>query len=199
MTTPEWFSQLGLMGWPLAVCSVLALALCLERSVFTVISRRRRHKQYTQLSEHLISHRRLTKPLRDDLMTVEMERLGAHYYSGLKELRIIATISPMLGLLGTVLGIITTFKIISAQPGPVSPAVMADGLWEALLTTAAGLLIALPSLLMAHLFRRLGERRLEDFRLRLNELSISFETTALSAERMGEAERIKGRSKRRTT
>jgi biopolymer transport protein ExbB len=81
----------------------------------------------------------------------------------------------MLGLLGTILGIIVAFKVIAAHTGPVSPNMIADGLWEAMLTTAAGLFIALPCLLVAHIFRSLGEKQLGDFCLRLNKLSMSFE------------------------
>ena len=172
---PDWFHQLGLMGWPLATCSVVALALCFERTVFSIKNRRLKEESYAKLSDYLTEHKSQPKPVRDEMVGIMLNELQRPYYNGIKGLRIIGTISPMLGLLGTILGIIAAFKVIAGQPGPVSPNMIAEGLWEAMLTTAAGLLIALPALLMAHLFRHLSERQLGDFCLRLNKLSMSFE------------------------
>jgi biopolymer transport protein ExbB len=62
----------------------------------------------------------------------------------------IAAIAPLLGLLGTVLGMIDVFRIVDnytkANPGaPVDPGLLATGIWKALITTAAGLVVAIPS------------------------------------------------------
>ena len=57
----------------------------------------------------------------------------------------IAHIAPLLGLLGTVTGMITAFKQIVNTPGPVNPSLLAEGIWEALITTAAGLVVAIPT------------------------------------------------------
>jgi len=57
----------------------------------------------------------------------------------------IAHITPLLGLLGTVSGMINAFKSIVNNPGPISPAVLSEGIWEALITTAAGLVVAIPT------------------------------------------------------
>ena len=173
--SPESFHRLGPMGWPLALCSLLGLAICLERTVFCVKNRINRNKMYRTLSNHLMEHREQPKHVRDEMVGIMLNELSLSYHSGIKGLRIIGTISPMLGLLGTILGIISTFKIISAQVGPISPGMIAEGLWEAMLTPAVGLLIALPALLMAHLFKHLSEGQLNDFCLRLNKLSMSFE------------------------
>lgn len=178
---PEWFHQLGLMGWPLVLCSVLALAICFERVVFAIKSKIKHESLYTQMSEYLLEHKAQPKPIRDEMVALALNNIQRPYYSGLKLLRIIATISPMLGLLGTILGIIAAFKVIAAQSGPVSPNMIADGLWEAMLTTAAGLLIALPTLLIAHLFRHISEQQLGQFCVRLNTLSLSFELEKKSA------------------
>ncbi len=172
---PEWFHQLGLMGWPLALCSIAALALCFERAVFCIKARANKNSQYQKLADYLTEHKEQPKHTRDEMVGIMLNELQRPYYSGIKGLRIIGTISPMLGLLGTILGIIATFKVISVQAGPVSPSMIAEGLWEAMLTTAVGLLIALPALLMAHLFRHVSERQLGDFCLQLNKLSMSFE------------------------
>lgn len=172
---PIWFEQLGLMAWPLLFCSVITVMICIERFVFHIKASFQKNKIYKNLHEHLTKHRYLPKYLRDEMLDLMIMELRPPYFSGTRLLRIIGTISPLLGLLGTVLGIISAFKIIAIHTGPVSPSLIADGLWEAMLTTAAGLLIALPALLMSHLFHHLAEQHINDFCLRLNKLSMSFE------------------------
>jgi len=66
----------------------------------------------------------------------------------LRPLSIIAAISPLLGLLGTVYGMINAFQGISASGGTAKTATLAIGIYEALVTTAAGLTIAIPVLLL---------------------------------------------------
>jgi biopolymer transport protein ExbB len=66
----------------------------------------------------------------------------------LRPLSIIATVSPLLGLLGTVYGMIDAFQTTSASGGTAKTAMLATGIYEALVTTAAGLTIAIPVLLL---------------------------------------------------
>ncbi|WP_293947901.1 MotA/TolQ/ExbB proton channel family protein [Sneathiella sp.] len=172
---PDWFTQMGLMAWPLALCSILALAIGFERLVFMVRSISGAKERYGQLAGYLKDNQNQPKAVRDELVGVALNDLRRPYYNGIKMLRLIGMISPILGLLGTILGIIAAFKVIAVQTGPVSPALIADGLWEAMLTTAAGLIIALPALLMAHLFSSFSDRQLEGFCQELNRLSLTFE------------------------
>lgn len=67
-------------------------------------------------------------------------------------LRLISVISPLLGLLGTVLGISKVFRVVSAQT-MVNPAILAHGIWEALTTTIIGLTITVPVLCLYYFFR----------------------------------------------
>lgn len=62
---------------------------------------------------------------------------------GLSWLGLIATVTPLLGLTGTVTGMIKAFMVIEKSPS-VNPSMLAGGIWEALITTAAGLLVAIP-------------------------------------------------------
>lgn len=64
--------------------------------------------------------------------------------SGLRVMELIVTIAPLLGLLGTVLGMISAFQALQAEGGRADPATLAGGIWEALLTTAAGMAVAIP-------------------------------------------------------
>lgn len=65
--------------------------------------------------------------------------------SGLRALELIATIAPLLGLLGTVLGMIAAFQALQESGSRADPAMLAGGIWEALLTTAAGMAVAIPA------------------------------------------------------
>ncbi|MFP5305021.1 MAG: MotA/TolQ/ExbB proton channel family protein [Gammaproteobacteria bacterium] len=64
--------------------------------------------------------------------------------SGLRVLELIGQLAPLLGLFGTVLGMIDAFRALQAAGGDVQPALLAGGIWQALLTTAAGLAVAMP-------------------------------------------------------
>lgn len=64
---------------------------------------------------------------------------------GLRALELISTIAPLLGLLGTVLGMIAAFQALQQAGSRADPALLAGGIWEALLTTAAGMAVAIPA------------------------------------------------------
>ncbi|MEL7466437.1 MAG: MotA/TolQ/ExbB proton channel family protein [Pseudomonadota bacterium] len=71
--------------------------------------------------------------------------LLAEARSGLRGLELISTIAPLLGLLGTVLGMIAAFQALQEAGARADPAALAGGIWEALLTTAAGMAVAIPA------------------------------------------------------
>lgn len=64
---------------------------------------------------------------------------------GLRALELISTIAPLLGLLGTVVGMIAAFQTLQEAGARADPAALAGGIWEALLTTAAGMAVAIPA------------------------------------------------------
>lgn len=64
---------------------------------------------------------------------------------GLRVLAVIATLSPLLGLLGTVIGMIDAFQALESAGSKVDPSILSGGIWVALLTTAAGLVVAIPA------------------------------------------------------
>ncbi len=72
--------------------------------------------------------------------------------SNLRVLGAIANITPMMGLLGTVIGMIKAFNVISLS-GTGNPGLVASGISEALITTAAGMLVGIPALVLYHYFR----------------------------------------------
>lgn len=78
--------------------------------------------------------------------------------SFLRPLEIIASLSPLLGLLGTVLGMITAFQQMESAGSQVDPALLSGGIWQALLTTAVGIAVAIPVVAMHAWLERKVER-----------------------------------------
>lgn len=76
----------------------------------------------------------------------------------LRPLELIANLSPLLGLMGTVLGMIVAFQQMEAAGSQVDPAVLSGGIWQALLTTAAGLAVAIPVAAIHSWLERKAER-----------------------------------------
>ena len=77
-------------------------------------------------------------------LEVEAEQSFLKLESGLRILDIVAQTAPLLGLFGTVLGMIEAFQALQTAGSQVDPSVLAGGIWVALLTTAAGLAVAMP-------------------------------------------------------
>lgn len=183
----------GLLMWPILLCSVISLAIIIER--FWSLQHRRIVPRYLvpqvwqwAKAEHLDNKRiqiiRASSPLgrvlaaglvnrfRDrQIMKEIIEDVGRHEAHSLERflstLGTIASISPLLGLLGTVIGMIKVFAIITSH-GVGDASILAEGISEALITTAAGLSVAIPAL-MFHRY----------FRARVDELVITMEQEAL--------------------
>lgn len=81
--------------------------------------------------------------IREELLRAGAERLAA-LRSWLRTLEVIAGLAPLLGLFGTVLGMIDAFRQLEVAGSQVNPSVLSGGIWEALLTTAVGLAVAMP-------------------------------------------------------
>lgn len=159
------WQDMGPVAWPLAICSLLVVALVLDRlwvllSLQPVSARavaaalaacRQCEGRGCRMSPHagvslLLAHRDLAVSQREELMACwlhqEQQRLTRH----LRLLQLIGVIAPMLGLLGTVLGLVVMFADIARVTQPVTPALLAAGLWQALHTTLWGLLIGILAL-----------------------------------------------------
>lgn len=151
----------GFFIWPLLAVAVWALYLIFERAYFYafILHPQRRHLALIKDGEtlpdepgrsrllKLLIEARSEKRLATDLAEQLAERDVQDAEYGLPSLSIIAQASPLLGLLGTVAGLIRVFIRIEALSSMVSPSDLAGGIWEALLTTAVGLVIAIPALI----------------------------------------------------
>jgi biopolymer transport protein ExbB len=83
--------------------------------------------------------------------------------SGARALDLIATIAPLVGLLGTVLGMIEAFQALQDSGARADPAALAGGIWQALLTTAAGMAVAIPASMALSWFDSINDRLAHDF------------------------------------
>ncbi len=177
----ELISKSGWLIWPILLCSVFALTIILERLFFylsiksntlAVLSRIldlvRRNKiaealgiceknsfYATNILKAGLSNYKKPK----DIIREAMENTSLYEIPKLEKnlnfLSTIAHVSPLLGLLGTVVGLVKCFYIIEQKTisvGLVNPSDLAGGIWEALLTTVAGLCVAIPSYIMYNYF-----------------------------------------------
>jgi len=168
-------------GWlmlPIIVCSVVALAIIVER-LWSLQMRRVlpkhlvaqvwRWEKVHQLNDENLRDLQASSPLGSilaagilnryqsrDIMKESIEDTGRHIVHELERylnsLGTIAAITPLLGLLGTVIGMIKVFATITTQ-GVGNPGALAGGISEALLTTAAGMSVAIPTLMFFRYFR----------------------------------------------
>jgi len=177
----EFITMIGPLFYPLTAFSVIGMALIIERLVFFIrLPKIENDKSFHALTQELQDNAGLAKNMRDEVISFRLVDVKAKLEHGVHLLRLVAVISPMLGLLGTVLGMIKAFKDIAGQTGPVIPSMIAEGLWGAMLTTAYGLSIALPCLFASFLFARTSEKRLSTFQQTLNRQSLNIEGVKLS-------------------
>ncbi len=169
------FDKGGPVMWPLLACSLISLTVALERLIFWWREERRK---YQNLIDQIFS---LTdRGMYDEAIALRTTGLGAcasilvsglvHRNHGLSEsmqveaddqvqkmkkglavLDTIITMAPLLGILGTVLGIIVSFNLLGAS-GIEDPKAVTGGIAQALITTATGLTIALVTLIPFNYF-----------------------------------------------
>ncbi|MBM7623278.1 MotA/TolQ/ExbB proton channel family protein [Sporohalobacter salinus] len=158
---------------PLLVCSILSVAIILER-YFYFRSINNNDFRLVKRVELLLSNDKLSKAKKEaentngpisamilaglekyghDRQTVKefIQARGQHEIKVMeKRLRVldfIASVAPLLGLLGTVIGIIESFNILAGAQGMAAPSALSAGIAEALISTAIGLIVAIPTML----------------------------------------------------
>ncbi|MCY3768607.1 MAG: MotA/TolQ/ExbB proton channel family protein [Gammaproteobacteria bacterium] len=188
----------GLLIWPILLCSILALAIIIER-IFALKRRQVSPPGLTESVGKLLmrggispgaiieiegnsplgrvlaaglkisnQHRVVIKETMEEAGRHEIHELEKH----LQTLGTIAAITPLLGLLGTVIGMIKVFSAITIF-GVGDPQALAEGISEALVTTAAGLSVGIPSLMFHRYFRG-----------KINELAVDMEQQAVKFMRI---------------
>ncbi len=180
----NYIAKGGIIMIPIFFCSIVALAIVIERFIFfkqyfvdvegflnpvlklvsdgnTDKVLDRCHSQPNPLGRIIeagLDEKDIPRwKLEEKLTMAGQEEINA-LEKNMRGLEVIATISPLMGLLGTVIGMVQAFNKVAQYQGQVDPSLLAGGIWEALLTTAAGLSVAIPAVIMLHYFDRKKEK-----------------------------------------
>ena len=194
----EVFQSGGPVMWPLLACSVLALAVILERMLFWLSFIRHRNRSLAEEALDLVPRgewetiRRQTLHSKDYIIRVMVSgTLHRDYDMGrameaeaesqvrrmqrfMSVLDTMITVSPLLGIFGTVLGIITSFKILGTA-GIDDPRAVTGGIAQALITTAAGLGIAIISVFPHNYFNSRVDYAVHEMEKYATSLELTFE------------------------
>ncbi len=165
----DFWLKLGYLAIPLLLCSTIALAVILERSFF-FIGLKKKRKSLDEKIETILNNSEFEKSQKEDKISLLLFEFNCLQTKSLHILQLVAALSPMLGLLGTVFGIMKTFQSISESSDPVSPALLAEGLWQAITTTAVGLSIAVLATLAYAIFKIIIKQNNDCYFLKVNYL-----------------------------
>lgn len=172
MSLLELFKFGGFVMWPILICSIISIAIIIEKFITLSKAKVNPEKLMNNIREQLLQKnivaaidacKQVNAPVSNVLrkgiqqfgngkeaMRKSIENAGKEEIFQLeKRLGVLANmagIAPMLGFLGTVTGMIQTFYIIQQMGGNINPSDLAGGIWEAMLTTAFGLIVGIPAL-----------------------------------------------------
>jgi biopolymer transport protein ExbB len=192
----DFFAKGGVCMWPILACSVLALAIFAERLIRFSMMRSRGAGLAEKVAVLLVDEKeteaiKLARESRSCMGNILIQAIGVKnkdretletvivnsideevrgLSSYVQVLATIGNLAPMIGLLGTVLGMIKAFMVIQQMGGKVNAAVLAGGIWEAMLTTAFGLAVALP-VVAAHSYLA---ARVDKYEARLRDGAVTF-------------------------
>ncbi len=153
----EFFVKLGYLAIPLATCSIITTAIVCERIMFFAMLKKH-NKEFENTLKSSLNNKNLSKQEAEEKISLLLFVINLKQTKFLQSLSLIAVISPMLGLLGTILGIIEAFKSIAGSTNAISPALLASGLWQAILTTAVGISIAIFATISHFIFKILANK-----------------------------------------
>nr|HQH53042.1 MotA/TolQ/ExbB proton channel family protein [Candidatus Hydrogenedentota bacterium] len=187
---------IGILMIPIGICSVLALAIVIERfwslrratidtrgfmDTMRQVLRQNRIQDAVEICDEvdapiarimragILKYNRTKDDIREaieDAGHLEIPRLERY----MSALATCASVAPLLGLLGTVQGMIKCFAQIQAMEGLVSPSDLAEGIGNALVTTAAGLTVAIPTLVAYNYFVTRVENMILEMEISSSEL-----------------------------
>lgn len=187
------FTKGGVVMYPILLCSIVSVAILFER-LFAL--RKSRIIANSELMMHLAEKHswdelKETAKKGDDLFSrviymtlsdpssetdtakiteIYAKKVTEEIYSHTSIPGVMATLSPLLGLLGTVLGMIRIFNKFTEAGG--NPMILAGGIWEALITTAAGLTVAIPSLIIYRYLTYTAEKSVSELEFALEKFVV---------------------------
>jgi biopolymer transport protein ExbB len=173
----ELFYKGGPLMYPLLLGSILMVAVVIERG-FRFIGTGENKKLIETVKQHIqkrevdtamekakegrgpialilyevMEFRRYTQDVVENEISIRGDQILRHLSKNLHLLELIGKIAPMIGLLGTVLGMVEAFQKVAIVKSQVNPSILAGGIWEALITTVAGLFVGIPALVFHHLY-----------------------------------------------
>lgn len=201
------FLKGGIIMWPILLCSIIAVGIIIDR--YIVLRRSKinipafmvRIRGYIKkrdisgavsycmeekspvanivrkgLKKYRLGHERVKEAI-ENAGRQEISKLE----KGLTILASIAGIAPLLGFLGTVTGMISAFITIEDLQGAANPSDLAGGIWEALVTTAFGLMVGIPALAFYNYFLSYVKRLVEDIETVANDVIDIIQDTSAGA------------------
>ncbi|GAB4169150.1 MAG: MotA/TolQ/ExbB proton channel family protein [Terrimicrobiaceae bacterium] len=198
----ELFQRGGALMWVLLGFSVVAVAVIMERGLVYLryglrcdgwmarlmeelragrldraagMAKSCRHPVARVVEEYLGNLKRPAKIRRDNVArrgTLVLEDVEKR----LRVLAAIAHLAPLVGLLGTVMGMVVAFAQIQSLQGAAKPADLAGGIWEALLTTVFGLVVAIPSMAAFHGYESHADKIARRMEMAVTELDDHFDS-----------------------
>ena len=194
------FQRGGVVMWPLLACSLLMLTVAIERAIVLARFKARRRADAATV-EAMLARLQQDRPeeaitlgraagagpvaallaeglrLREYGLTESLQAAASRLLDTLRRgfsvLDTVITLGPLLGILGTVTGIIRSFHLLSAS-GVRDPAAVTGGIAEALLTTAAGLIVAIGALIPFNLFVSTLRRHARDLAQAIHQCEMAY-------------------------
>jgi biopolymer transport protein ExbB len=173
----DLFYKGGPLMYPLLFGSVLMVAIIIERGYHFIRAKvkrnflesvngaieegdldgaesiaRRNRGPVAAIVETAIRYRNFTQDVVENKISLRGDQELKRLSKNLHLLELTGKIAPMIGLLGTVIGMVEAFREVSAVQNLVDPSLLAGGIWEALITTVAGLFVGIPALVFYHLY-----------------------------------------------
>lgn len=186
----------GILMLPLLLCSVIAITIIIERSIFWAQISRHRNKALINDALHHMEHGDIDRAL--SLTAASRDYVAVVFYEGLKQphhlhatfdratseqlekmrkgmaiLDTIVSVAPLLGILGTVIGIIQSFDLLG-ESSISDPKAISGGIAQALITTATGLAISIATMLPNNIFTRKVEKICERYTQYLSQFEVAY-------------------------
>lgn len=195
----DWLEAGGLLIWPILIVGAVGLMLALERFLFLLRIRSNSDKIMNQIMGFIqkenwaeaksyceknkrfptcnvlgtmFSHLGITREAMENAIQEAVLRQVPRLERFIATLSILAAVAPLLGLLGTVTGMINTFQVITLF-GTGDPKLMSGGISEALVTTQLGLAVAIPIMLLHHFLERRVDKILGDIEEKGNRVTVA--------------------------
>jgi len=171
------FEKGGPVMWVLLGYSVIAVAIVVERLIhFGLMPKAGGAARFGGIGPEEEIGFGLKQAVKRGVADLERvaSRIGSEQLirmeSGLRTLAWLGNTAPLLGLFGTITGMIKAFQVIEAAGGKVDAQALAGGIWEAMVTTGAGLAVAIPILLLLHLIEGHVDRRAKSMQRSASEM-----------------------------